>query len=211
MNQRPQDRVIVFIDYQNVFAGARSSFHQPPYAPTDGQDDPVALGNLLVGRRVRPSRLQQVRIYRGLPDASREPRPYGANDRQTAAWRRSPLVEVLRRPLRYPADWPATKAKEKGVDVALAIDFVRLAVQGAYDVGVLFSTDTDMVPALEAVMELRTVGAHVEVAAWTCHGHRRSRLRLPDTDLPWCHYLTEADYRQVADVIDYASPPRGPH
>lgn len=207
MNQRGPDRVIVFLDYQNVFAGARSSFHLPPHAPTDGQIDPVALGNLLVSRRIRPSRLQQVRIYRGLPDASREPRPYGANDRQTAAWRRNPLVEVLRRPLRYPPDWPATKAKEKGVDVALAIDFVRLAVQGSYDAGVLFSTDTDLVPALEAVMDIRTVGAHVEVAAWTCSGRKMSRLRLPDTNVPWCHYLTEADYRSVADVIDYTRSP----
>jgi uncharacterized LabA/DUF88 family protein len=203
MTPRPLDRVIVFLDYQNVFAGARSSFHRPPHAATDGQIDPVALGNLLVSRRVRPSQLQQVRIYRGMPDASREPRPHGANDRQTAAWRRSPLVEVLRRPLRYPPEWPASKAKEKGVDVALGIDVVRLAVQGAYDVGVLFSTDTDLVPALEAVMEIRTVGAHIEVAAWTCDGQRRSRLRLPGSDLPWCHYLTGADYRSVADKIDY--------
>jgi uncharacterized LabA/DUF88 family protein len=46
--------------------------------------------------------------------------------------------------------WPEQPAEEKGVDVALGIDFVRLAVRGAHDVGVLMSTDTDLVPALEA-------------------------------------------------------------
>jgi uncharacterized LabA/DUF88 family protein len=29
------------------------------------------------------------------------------------------------------------------VDVALAVDFVRLARENAYDVGILFSRDTD--------------------------------------------------------------------
>jgi NYN domain len=58
-------------------------------------------------------------------------------------------VTVVQRPLRYPKAWPAEKAQEKGVDVALAVDFVVMAVTRVYDVGILVSTDTDLVPALE--------------------------------------------------------------
>lgn len=143
---------------------ARHCFHTgPPYGPTAGQISPLLLGQLIVARRVRHSVLQQVRVYRGMPDATREPRPYAANERQTAAWGQSPLIEVIRRPLRYPGSWPKQRAREKGVDVALGIDFVRLAVRGAHEVGVLVSTDTDLVPALEAALEIKTVGVHIEV------------------------------------------------
>ena len=55
--------------------------------------------------------------------------------------------------LRYPPTWPTDPAQEKGIDVAWAIDFVRLAITGAYDVGVMMSTDTDLLPALRFVYD----------------------------------------------------------
>jgi len=39
--------------------------------------------------------------------------------------------------------------------VALAVDFVVMVANRACDVGILFSSDTDLVPALEAVLALR--------------------------------------------------------
>ncbi len=78
---------------------------------------------------------------------------------------------------------------------------MRLAAQGAYDVGVLASTDTDLKPALEAAMQIKTVGIHIEVAAWRAKGANR-RLSL-EGQLPWCHQLTLADYQAVADTRDY--------
>lgn len=198
------ERVCVFVDYQNTFMAARSCFHTGRHGPTAGQFDPLKLGQLIVGRRRRPSVLQQVRVYRGLPDATKQPRPYAANERQTAAWTRSPLVKAVRRPLRYPKSWPADAPQEKGVDVALGIDFVRLAVRGQFDVAVLFSTDTDLVPALEAVLELKTVGVHVEVAAWKTKGANQ-RLSVGG-NVPWCHKLHDADYRSVRDNRDYNRP-----
>lgn len=198
------ERVCVFIDYQNVFMMARRCFHKGSYGPTAGQIDPLELGQLIVSRRRRPSLLQQVRVYRGLPDATRQPRPYAANERQTAAWVQSPLVKVIRRPLRYPGRWPEQPAEEKGVDVALGIDFVRLAVQGSHDVGVLMSTDTDLVPALETALEIKTVGVHIEVAAWRAKGANR-RLTVGG-QLPWCHELHEADYQKTRDHRDFNQP-----
>ncbi|WP_035921270.1 NYN domain-containing protein [Frankia sp. QA3] len=105
---------------------------------------------------------------------------------------------VIRRQLRYPKAWTAKPAREKGIDVALAVDFVRLACEEAYDVGVLFSRDTDLVPALETVRDL---GAHVEVASWK----GTSRLRFPDSQLPWCHYLDADDHAACLDHTDYTA------
>jgi NYN domain len=123
-----------------------------------------------------------------------------AFSRQVGEWERSPLITTVVRPLRYPGDWPDAPAQEKGIDVALAIDFLRLAIEQAYDVGILFSLDTDLVPALEMVSTLKL--ARVEVAAWA----KAFRLRLPGTTLPWCHHLSRADYLTVADPTDYTKP-----
>ncbi|WP_347176854.1 hypothetical protein [Parafrankia sp. EAN1pec] len=54
------------------------------------------------------------------------------------------------------------------------MDFVRLVCEGAYDVGVLFSRDTDLVPALETVRDL---DRHVEVA--TVAGRARADSAFP--------------------------------
>lgn len=196
-----QDRIVVFVDYQNVFATARRCFHQPRYRRSDGQIDPLALGELLVARRRRPSVLTEVRVFRGLPDRTREPMTHAANLRQVSRWTRSPVVHVVQRPLRYPRKWPVDPAQEKGVDVALAVDFVRLAAEGAYDAAILMSTDTDLLPALEAVV---AGGVHVEVAAWAGPAANR-RLSLGH-DLPWCHHLRRGDYLAVHDPTDYGSP-----
>jgi hypothetical protein len=50
---------------------------------------------------------------------------------------------LVARPLRYPAAYPREKPEEKGIDVALAVDFVMMAARDEYDVGILMSTDTD--------------------------------------------------------------------
>ena len=153
--------------------------------------------------RSKDRELLQVRVYRGRQDATREPRGYAANLRQSSRWQAHPSVKVIWRTLRYPRDWPQEPAEEKGVDVALAIDFVMMAVRGEYDVGVLMSTDTDLKPALEAVAGL--VGhpyPRCEVAAWSARDQHSRRLSISGHRL-WCHWLGEDDYRSVADATDY--------
>lgn len=194
------DRVGVFIDYQNVHGWARRQFHPGNPDPSVGHIDPLRLGRILVNRRRRPSDLEAVRVYRGRPNPDRQARSAAANDRQTAAWERNDKVTVIRRPLRYPGDWPTMPATEKGIDVALAIDLVRLAMTKAYDAAVLVSSDTDLMPAIETVYDLHL--AHIEVATWS----GANRLRLSGTQLPWCHHLSEAEYRTIEDQTDYAMP-----
>jgi hypothetical protein len=68
----------------------------------------------------------------------------------------------------------------------MAVDFVTMAVDGDYDVGILMSTDTDLIPALEAVVELnRRPYPRYEVAAWSRPGAYSRLLQVPDMRL-WC-------------------------
>jgi uncharacterized LabA/DUF88 family protein len=56
---------------------------------------------------------------------------------------------------------------EKRVDARLVADMIHYAAVGAYDVGILFSGDQDLVPALEAVDRH---GSRVYVATWGGRG-----------------------------------------
>ena len=167
----------------------------------DGQFSPMDLGRLIAGRggpNGAPCALSEVRIYSGEPDARRDPRTYAAHRRQTRRWA-SDGATVITRALRYPPGWPAAPAQEKGVDVALAVDFVKLAIEGEYDVGVMMSTDNDLLPALEVVRDYAPDGIHVAVSVWSVPGQHQ-RLRLPGL---WCHWLDQADYNAVADRTRY--------
>jgi uncharacterized LabA/DUF88 family protein len=198
------DRAVVFIDWQNVYKGARDAFHSGRGPGRRGNVDPLRLCQRLMELGHGDRRLAEVRLYRGQPDPNRDPRAYAANSRQQAA-RKEAGITVVQRPLRYPTSWPVEKAQEKGIDVVLAVDFVVMAVTGAYDVGILVSTDTDLKPALEAVVALAgNRGPRAEVAAWTS-SRSAPRLRIATARL-WCHYLTADDYRGMVDPSDYTRP-----
>ena len=196
-------RVILFVDYQNVYRAARAAFCSSDAPAREGQVDPARLGELVTSRRPA-GELIGVRIYRGQPDSRKEPRGSAIVERQCSVWRGLPRVVVFTRPLRYPRDWPKARPMEKGIDVALSVDFVLMAARGEYDVGIVMSTDTDLIPALEAVIALG--GARFprcEVAAWSTPRSHSPRLAIPGRRI-WCHWLDEHDYLTVADRRNYS-------
>jgi uncharacterized LabA/DUF88 family protein len=201
--------VVVFLDWQNVYKGAREAFCALQAPHWQGQVDPVALAKHLAADSPFSRELKQVRIYRGQPDSILDPKGFGASSRQAATWQRSPLVDLTMRTLRYPWGWPdrsrmGERPQEKGIDVALAIDYVVMAVRKEFDVGILMSTDTDMKPALEAVAQLTsTQGTRAEVAAWSSAGRHNRRLAIRSRSL-YCHWVGKDIYGQVADPTDYS-------
>jgi uncharacterized LabA/DUF88 family protein len=197
MNGDAVDRVVVFMDYQNIHGWARRRFLDLGADPGDGHVFPLKVAELLVSRRRRDSELLEVRVYRGRPNPERQPGAARANDRQTDMWERSDQVTVVRRNLQYPPDYPVAKATEKGIDVAVAVDMIRLGMSGYMDAAILFSSDNDLLPAVEVLWKMSS--CHVEVAAWS----GASRLRFPETQSPWCHHLTETDFQTVCDRYDY--------
>lgn len=152
-----------------------------------------------------------VRLYRGLPSATRDPKGNAAAQRQITLWRRSPLVTVVTHPIRYPDGWPneslpGDRPQEKGIDVALALDFAIMGLEKQYDVGVMFSADTDLKPALDYIREKsRAWGVpRAEVGAWKSSQTQSRRLQLDGTPRLFCHWIDETAYKTIQDVTDYA-------
>lgn len=199
---QPPKRLVLFIDNQNFYNGARRAFFNKDDPNYYGQFDPMKLGGLICARGVPgiTRQLQEVRLYIGRPDATKDPKTYGPHMRQCAVWGKAG-VTVISRTLRYPPDWPYSKAQEKGVDVALAVDFVAMAIDKKYDVGVIASTDSDLRPALEYVYKKCSLSCRVEAAAWVS-SREKSVLSIPGKKI-WCHRMDAGEYYVVGDLTDY--------
>ena len=191
--------VHVFIDYQNVHLTGHGSWCQQAEARHLCLVDPLLLATLLVARRGPGGELKAVHVFRGRPDPRREPKAAARSDHQASAWEADPRVHVFRRQLRYPRGWGepgnAGRAQEKGVDVQLAVHLVEAAINREFKVGIVFSHDTDLIPALESASRL---GAHIEIAS----RGGRNRLRSPVVKL-FSHTLTQDDFEQVRDQRVY--------
>ena len=133
-------RAVAFIDGQNLFHSARGAFGHtyPNY-------DVLALAERLC--RMQGWQLAQVRFYTGIPSRTDDPRWHHFWTHKLAAMGRQGM-HVYSRLLRYHAKTvrlpdgalvTLMAGEEKGVDVRIAIDVVRLAHSGVYDVAVLFS------------------------------------------------------------------------
>jgi uncharacterized LabA/DUF88 family protein len=193
-------RTVVFLDEKNVYHGARRAFFQPSDHFTRGNFLPMALGGLIAARQPIGTsgerELVEVRLYTGAPNPNYDSQSHGAHIRQREAWEMQG-VTIVSRPLRYARNRPP--GEQKGVDVAMAVDFVTMAVEGAYDVGIIFSTDTDLRPAVEFVAQRGM--AVPEVACWWS-SKWQSHLSVPGLTI-WSHRLTEEDYNRVSDYTDY--------
>lgn len=209
-------KVVVFFDWQNVYNRARDAFFDRTQDPhTAGQTDAVDLAEMLLkkARESRPDEsleLEQVRIYRGRPTQQHDTKGYNAFQRQDGRWRRNNKIHTIYRDLKYPTDWGeidcVEKPREKGIDVALAIDLVTLARDGAYDLAILMSADYDLLPAVDYVQFRHVVRGEtpsIQVAAWKSDQTGRPlRLKSQSYSL-WCHWLDRTDYYSAEDVTDY--------
>jgi len=72
-------------------------------------------------------------------------------------------IQVVDKKLKTRKDDRGTYTVEKGVDVALVIDFLSLAWENAYDVAIIVSGDADFVHAIEKV---KAKGKRVEVVSF---------------------------------------------
>lgn len=173
-------RTMVFVDYQNLYKGARDAFGYKAIGRAGhyGNFRPYSLGRVLVrgGNRT----LEQVRVYTGIPTPQRDRKGNAIMQRRLATWvsDNPQVVEVFPRPLKY----PPPEGREKGVDVELAIDVVRLALDDAYDIGVIASADTDLVPALAFVAN-RCEGKQIETATWAPEADYEAETAAP-IDIP---------------------------
>jgi hypothetical protein len=192
------ERVAVYLDFQNVHLTGHDLFDRGN-ALHRCVPNPVGIAEMIASRRLRPSEANAIRVYRGQPHPQHDPLQAATNDAQASAWSRDRRVHMIRRQLRYREGLPP---QEKGIDVALAVDLVHLAFRKQYDAHVVFSGDTDLLPALELVVSLGF--GHVEVACWS----GAKPLRFAGTHRPWCHFLNPDDWDAVGEDWDN-HPPSG--
>lgn len=157
------DRTAVFLDYENVHRTGHDSYATMGQQRYETVVNPLRIAERLVQKRKRGGELHSVRVFRGRPVPAFQPRPASANDIQAAAWSEDGRVEVVRRDLKYDLLENGDRvAREKGIDVALATSLVAGAIDHDFDVAIVFSCDTDLLPALELVFGRRL--AHLEIA-----------------------------------------------
>jgi uncharacterized LabA/DUF88 family protein len=148
-------RAVVFFDGQNLYRAAKDAFgyHFPNY-------DPLALAEAVCGRHGWDP--AEARFYTGVPDAHDDARWNHFWTAKLAQMGRNG-VYTFARSLRYrnqrvrlPDGTEQTflVGQEKGIDVRIALDIVRLAHRGAYDVVLVFSQDQDL---SEAADEIRLI------------------------------------------------------
>lgn len=194
--------VCVFFDWQNCYRTARDAFGFKNGPGIPGNVKPLALAKMLAARRTdgTTGTLAGVRIYTGKASQKREQATYDANQRQFAAWEASDrdLVRIYSRTLDYSLGHP----REKGIDVLLAVDLVKTTlIDKSHTVAIVVSADTDLVPALELVVE--EVGADgLEVATWKGPHWSPQPLSVAGSRVKQ-HQMDRAFYERVKDTTDY--------
>ncbi len=195
------DKVAVFLDYENVHRTGHHLFAGVGEPLYETVVNPLAIAERLVAKRKNGGMLGSVKVFRGRPVPAYQPKPASANDVQAVAWEADDRVTVVRRDLKYDVEEDGTfVAREKGIDVSLAISVVEGSLDRAFDAAIVFSGDTDLAPALELVFRRKLV--HLEIAAWT--GSKplwfpEFMRQSPPVRLPFCHFLTADDFVRVRD------------
>lgn len=140
-------RVVVFFDCQNLFQSAKEAwgYSFPNF-------DPIELSKMIVRSHASAQwLLHGIRLYTGIHDHSINPRWHKFwTNKLNAHKAKDSRVHFFTAPLRYSNGI----AREKGVDVRIAIDLVVMAIENDYDVALLFSQDNDL---SQAATEIRFI------------------------------------------------------
>lgn len=150
-------RAISFFDGQNLFHSVKAAFGYtfPNY-------DPVGLTKAVCDRQ--GWKVGGVRFYTGIPDVADKPFWNHFWTAKGAQMGREG-VHVFTRPLRYRnkaiklpdgSQHTFLDGDEKGIDVRIALDVIRLAHRRDYDVALLFCRDQDL---SEVAEEIRVIAS----------------------------------------------------
>lgn len=142
---------IAFVDGQNLYRCALTAFEHtyPNY-------DCKALAAAIC--KIHGWTLTQVRFYTGIPAKDRDLKWHEFWARKVTRMTRAKIL-VETRPLAYATELledgrTVYVAREKGIDVKIAIDIMRLGYAKAFDVALVFSQDQDLA---EVANELRDI------------------------------------------------------
>lgn len=204
MPPEPNDKeAIAFIDGQNLFHSAKEAFghNYPNYAPRKLAEKVC---------ETQGWELTDIHFYTGIPDIEDD-----------AFWNHfwtaklgamgTRGINTYSRHLRYrnqkvPGSDGTPKTvlvgQEKGIDIRIALDVVRLARRKAYDVALIFSQDQDLSEVADEVKEISMdQGRWIKVAcAFPCSPTSRNTRGINGTD--WIKISRDV-YDACLDPTDY--------
>jgi uncharacterized LabA/DUF88 family protein len=196
-------RAVTFFDGQNLFHSAKAAFgyNFPNY-------DPVALSQALCA--AKGWQLDEVRFYTGVPDAADNARWNHFWVAKCAQMGREG-VHIFTRPLRYrnkvitlPDGSVHTflDGDEKGIDLRLALDVIRLTHDRALDVALLFCRDQDLSELADEIKVIsREQGRWIKIASAYPYSPAVKKFRgINGTE--WCQ-IDRAMYDACIDTRDY--------
>ena len=167
MDEPAIKRAVSFFDGQNLLRRAKATFghHHPNY-------DPQKLSDAVCNAHGWMN--HGVRFYTGVPAQSRDPMWYGYWEYRSLAMQHSG-IEVITRTLRYHTESvhlpdgltrEVVVAQEKGIDLRLGLDLVRMARLGDLDVAIIFSQDQDLAEVAEEVRDIsRSEGRWLKIVS----------------------------------------------
>jgi len=148
-------RTVSFVDGQNLYFAAREAFgySYPNY-------DALALSKAVCAEK--GWELVQTRFYTGVPD-QQDNALWNSFWAAKLLWMARQGIHTYSRPLRYRnkritlpdgTEYTFLTGEEKGIDVRIAIDVIRMAHRKQYDVALIFSQDQDL---SEVAREIRVI------------------------------------------------------
>ncbi len=148
-------RAIAFIDGSNVRYAAKEAFGEDI-----GNYNPLALAKLVCEEN--GWQLNGVHFYLGVPDINVTEDGHYAWMKRCSRWRRQG-VNVFTRALQHDV---SGAAREKGIDVRLALDVMAHHTRGDFDVAIIFSQDQDFSEVVDEVKSAaRLQGRWIQVVS----------------------------------------------
>jgi uncharacterized LabA/DUF88 family protein len=200
----PSQRTIVFIDGQNLYHSAKAAWASDPFAGPSAYSwpsyDVEKLAAWLVSRT--PGReLTEIRFYTGVPDSKRGVKEKFWHDFWTNKLRYlgSRGVYVYRGRVN-------PGGQEKGVDVSLATDLIRLTYERKYDTAIIVSQDWDFGPAVKLAKNIAEDQRRFLAFESAFPRNARQLRGVPGTT--WVH-IEKADYDACRDPREYRYAPLG--
>ena len=203
MKEPTSKRAIAYIDGQNLFNAVKEAFgySYPNYNIRE-------LAGTICAQKGWA--LTEINFYTGIPDSGIDPNRHHFWVAKLAAMG-TRGIRTYSRPLRYSnqlvklLDGTLTTTlvgREKGIDIRLALDVVRGALDNRYDVTVIFSQDQDLT---EVANEIRKIARRddrwIKVAcAFPFSPTSRNRRGINKTD--WIR-IDRAMYDTCLDSHDY--------
>lgn len=140
---------IVFFDGQNLYRSAKDAWRLQPtantYVYTWPSYDVEKLAAVLISKT--PGRtLTQIRFYTGVPRLDQ-------NAQWHDFWRRK-LEHLGNQGIEVYKGRINEHQQEKGVDVKISVDLIRLTYERRYDLAIIVSQDRDFEPAIKLAKEI---------------------------------------------------------